>query len=165
MTVYADGDSLEAEIRELLSRRAASEQGRAAKAGAEPRFSLLFVAARKLALAPGASLLLVEGGPDAADDRIVELARAGDLAVTRDIPLAERLAGKGVLVLNDRGDVFTIENVGERRSLRDRAAELRALGLAPESQKGRSWGAKELKAFADAFDRELTRALRNSPSA
>jgi uncharacterized protein YaiI (UPF0178 family) len=162
MKIYADGDSLEAEIRSLLARRAASERERAAAAGAEPRFSLVFVAARAFKPGPSAEFVLVEGGPDAADDRIVELACAGDLAVTRDIPLAERLAEKGLRVLNDRGDVFTADNVRERRSLRDRAAELRALGLAPESQRGRAWGPRELKAFADAFDRELTMALRKS---
>lgn len=160
MRIYADGDSLQAELRVLLSRRAAAERSRAAARDEEPRFSLLFVAARKLPTAGGAELLLVEGGPDAADGKMLELALPGDLAVTRDLPLAERLAEKGVSVLNDRGETFTTENVRERRSLRDRAAELRALGLAPESPRARSWGQKEFKAFADAFDRELTRLLK-----
>lgn len=158
MRILADGDSLEAELRELLCRRARGEAAKAAAAGTAPRFGLLVVAARPLRLA-GAELLLVEAGPDAADDRIVELAEEGDLAVTRDIPLAERLVEKGVVVLNDRGDVYSRENVRERRSLRDRAAELRALGLAPESPRARSWGEKERKRFADTFDRELTRLL------
>jgi len=161
--IYADGDSLQAELRGLMSRRAAAERSRAAAKGEEPRFSLLFVAARKIPTEAGAGLLLVEGGPDAADGKIVELALPGDLAVTRDLPLAERLAEKGVSVLSDRGETFTAENVRERRSLRDRAAELRALGLAPESPRARSWGQKELKAFADGFDRELARLLKNDP--
>jgi len=158
--LLADGDSLQAEIRGLLSRRAASEAAKARETGAEPRFGLLVVAAKPLRLEAPAALELVEAGADAADDRLVELAEPGDLVVTRDLPLAERLAEKGVAVLNDRGESFTLENVRERRSLRDRAAELRALGLAPESPRGRSWGPKELKGFADAFDRELTRLLK-----
>ena len=148
MRILADGDSLQAEIRALLSRRAAREAERAATpspsgerdSSGKPSFSLIFVAARALPLPPGVELVLVEAGPDAADDRLVELAQAGDLAVTRDLPLAERLAEKGLRVLNDRGEVFTLENVRERRSLRDQAAELRAMGLAPESARGRSWG-------------------------
>jgi uncharacterized protein YaiI (UPF0178 family) len=107
---------------------------------------------------PGVEKLAVPEGPGAADDRIVELAQAGDLAVTRDLPLAERLALKGLRVLNDRGEVFTSDNASERRSLRDRAAELRELGLAPPSPRARSWGPRELKAFADALDRELAKA-------
>lgn len=163
MRLWADGDSLQAELRSLLCRRAASELARARAEGREPAFDLCFVAAKALKVEAPGEFLLVEGGPDAADDRIVALAQAGDLAVTRDLPLAERLAEAGVLVLNDRGEVFTRENVRERRSLRDRAAELRALGLAPESPRGRAWGQKELKAFADAFDRELTRLLKARP--
>jgi uncharacterized protein YaiI (UPF0178 family) len=125
-------------------------------------FRTVFVSARRIPLpkAPGLEKLIVVPGPDAADDRIVESASAGDIAVTRDLPLAERLVDKGLVVLNDRGDVFTSENVRERRSLRDRAAELRAAGIAPGSDRRRSWGAHEMKKFADAFDRELTRALK-----
>lgn len=160
MTLWADGDSLQAEIRGLLERRAATEGARAGG----PLFGLRYVAARSLRILPPAELILVEQGPDAADSRLLELAAPGDLAVTRDIPLAERLAEKGIRVLNDRGEVFTRENVRERRSLRDRAAEFRALGLAPESSRQRTWGPKEFKNFADALDRELTRALKASRS-
>lgn len=160
MRVLADGDSLQAEIRALLARRWASARDRAVASGGEASFSLVFVAARAIPLPADVELVLVAAGPQAADDRLVEMASPGDIAVTRDLPLAERLANKGVTVVNDRGDVFTAENAMERRSARDRAAELRALGLAPESPKGRTWGQKELKGFADAFDRELTKALR-----
>lgn len=162
MRLWADGDSLQAELRSLLSRRAAAEASKAGREGREPAFGLSIVAAKPLKVEAPAEFILVEGGPDAADERILALARAGDLAVTRDLPLAERLAEAGVLVLNDRGDVFTLENVRERRSIRDRAAELRSLGLAAESPRGRTWGQRELKAFADAFDRELTKALKRT---
>ena len=160
MTIWADGDSLPAEVRRLICRRASSEARSAAEEGRIPRFRAAFVAARMppLDIGPGVEAETVEGGPDAADDRMAERAEAGDLAVTRDLPLAERLAEKGLRVLNDRGDVFTADNARERRSLRDRAAELRALGLAPESPRRSSWGPRELKAFADALDRELARA-------
>jgi len=158
MQILADGDSLEPELRDLLSRRSLGEAARAAESGKEPRFSLIVVAAKKLRLR-GAQFVLVAAGPDAADDKIVELAVSGDLAVTRDIPLAERLVEKGIQVLNDRGEVYSRENVHERRSIRDRAAELRDLGLAPQSPRTKSWGERELKLFADAFDRELTRLL------
>lgn len=160
MKILADGDSLPAELRAILARRWLDASGKAAREGRSPPFGLVFVAARRPALPAGIELVLVEAGPDSADDRLLELAAPGDLAVTRDLPLAERLAEKGLVVLNDRGDVFTSGNVRERRSLRDRAAELRVAGVVPESPRGRRWGPKELKSFADAFDRELIRALR-----
>jgi uncharacterized protein YaiI (UPF0178 family) len=159
VTIWADGDSLQAEIRRLVCRRASGEAGAASREGRPARYRAVFVAARMPPIegGPGVEAEEVAGGPDAADRRIEELAARGDLAVTRDLPLAERLAAKGLRVLNDRGDVFSAENVGERRSLRDRAVELRALGLAAESPRRSSWGARELKAFADALDRELAR--------
>ena len=156
MTVWADGDSLQPEIRSLLCRRARREAESAAARGSDPRFSAVFVAARmpKLEAGPGVEARLA---PDA-DGAILAAAEPGDLAVTRDLPLAERLAEKGLRVLNDRGAVFTAENVRERRSLRDLALELRAQGLVPESRRGSAWGQRELKAFADALDRELAKA-------
>jgi uncharacterized protein len=159
VTIWADGDSLQADIRALICRRANREAKSADEAARPARFRAVFIAARMppLDLGAGVEREAVEGGEDAADDRIVLRAEAGDLAVTRDLPLAERLAEKGLRVLNDRGEVFTADNARERRSLRDRAVELRALGLEPESRRGSSWGRRELKAFADALDRELAR--------
>lgn len=164
MRIWADGDSLQAEIRGLLERRAGALRARlsaAQEAGAEdagaPPPLLVFVAARPLRHGPESELVLVEAGPQAADERLLELAAPGDLAVTRDIPLAERLAERGVLVLNDRGELMTPDIARERRSLRDRAEELRALGLAPPSPRARTWGPREFKAFADALDRVLSR--------
>jgi uncharacterized protein YaiI (UPF0178 family) len=161
VTVWADGDSLQPEIRSLLCRRARSEA-----AGGSPRFRLVFVAARPPRMETGVAveLRVVEGEPGAADEELVANSQAGDLAVTRDIALAERLVEKGLVVLNDRGAAFDANSVHERRSLRDRAEELRALGLAPESPRRRSWGKRELKAFADAFDRVLSRSIRRAGS-
>jgi hypothetical protein len=155
VTIWADVDSLQPEIRDLLERRTEVDSARQAEAGQPPRFDLVFVAARKLKTGAAARFELVESGTDAADDRIAGAAKPGDIVVTRDLPLAERLALAGVDVLNDRGDRFSAENVRERRSMRDRAADLRALGLAPESARRRSWGKKEFKEFADALDRCL----------
>jgi hypothetical protein len=161
VTIWADADSLPEDVRRLICRRAALEARAAEASGQSPRFRAVFIAAKMppIDLGPGVEAETVEEGEGAADDRIVERATNGDLAVTRDLPLAERLAEAGARVLNDRGDLFTAENVRERRSLRDRATELRALGLAPESPRRSSRGAREMKAFADALDRELAKKV------
>ncbi len=153
MTIWADVDSLQPEIRDLLERRTAAESARRTESGALPRFDLAFIASKRLATRGTARFELVESGTDAADDRIAGEAKPGDIVITRDLRLAERIALAGIAALNDRGESFTAKNVRERRSMRDRAAELRALGLAPESPKRRNWGKKEFKEFADALDR------------
>jgi uncharacterized protein YaiI (UPF0178 family) len=97
-------------------------------------------------------------GEGTADDRIVELARQGDLAITRDIPLANRLVEQGIAVMDDRGNVYSRENIRERLSLRNFMVDLANSGLAPERIP--SYGKKEIRAMANSLDRILTRLCR-----
>jgi uncharacterized protein YaiI (UPF0178 family) len=94
----------------------------------------------------------------AADNRILQLAQPGDVVLTRDIPLASRLVDASILVLDDRGQVYTKENIRERLSLRDFMVSLAENGL--RGKRVASYGKRELKAFADSFDRILARLLR-----
>ncbi len=156
-TIWADADSLQPEIRDLLERRAASEAALSAAREARPRFTLVFVAAKRMRHGAATTFILVEPGRGASDDRIASLAAPGDIAVTRDTALAERLALAGVIVLNDRGEVLAADLARERRSLRDRAQELRDLGLAPPPSRARLWGRGEFRNFADCLDRALAK--------
>ncbi len=157
MTVWADADSLPASVRALIARRALRESERAANAGASPALRAVFLANRPIPVPPGAELLVLENpGPDGVDAGILSRARPGDLVVTRDIPFAQALLGAGVAVINDRGREWTADTVRERRSHRDFMAGLRAAGLA-EMDASRSYGPRELKAFADALDKALRR--------
>ncbi len=105
-----------------------------------------------------ARMIVVEKGDDSADDAIVSLAQKGALAITRDVILADRLAEKGLTVLDDRGGVFTRENVKERLSVRNMMSELRDYNIYVEKTKPMS--PKEIQLFANAFDRELTKILQ-----
>jgi len=91
----------------------------------------------------------------AADNRIVELAMPGDLAVTRDLPLAERLVDAGLTVMDDRGRLFTKENIRELRSLRDFTVGLAQNGL--DFERTASYGKKDVSALANSLDRELSK--------
>jgi len=99
--------------------------------------------------------VVVAGGPDVADMHIVENADPGDLAITADIPLAAKLVEKGITTLDPRGDVYTEANIGERLSIRDFMDGLRSTGV--ETGGPSAWGQKDKQAFANAFDRTLTR--------
>lgn len=166
MTIWADGDSIPHDIRQLLVRRAANSgasSGPASASGStQGALALVFVSTVNLSDIPPGILQRVKPGPDAADKSIEGRAEPGDLVVTRDILFAERLAARGVVVMNDRGDLFTNENITERRSLRDAAAELRLLGIAPPSPRGSHRTPKDTKRFADALDRTLSR-MKNKP--
>jgi len=99
-------------------------------------------------------------GEGAADNRIVELAESGDLVVTRDVPLAERLVEKQICTMDDRGRIFTKDNIHYYRSLRDFSVGLAENNLGIE--RTANYGQKELKKFADSFDRELMRLIKKN---
>jgi hypothetical protein len=109
-------------------------------------------------VAPDIDFVQVSSGEGSADQYILAHVEPADIAITRDIPLAAELVERGVIVLNDRGNVYTGENVRERLSIRDFMAELRGGGVYESS--GRTYSSREVRAFANAFDRELTRRLR-----
>jgi len=159
MRIYVDADSCPREARDMLL-RFSSRRG----------IRSVFVANR---LIPGieipgiekahdefALMELCPKGEGAADDRIVALACPGDLAITRDLPLAERLVEKGITVIDDRGRTFTRENIRERRSLRDFTVSLAHNGM--ETERTRGYGKKELNAFANSLDRELSRLSKRT---
>ncbi len=77
---------------------------------------------------PGARIVVVPEGPDAADDWIAEAAATGDVVVTADIPLAARALEKGAMVLGPTGRPFTPETIGTALSMRAFKQHLRETG-------------------------------------
>ena len=78
---------------------------------------------------PGTStLVVVDGGFDAADDWIVGQVLPDDIVVTADIPLAHRCIGKHARVIGPTGRPFTEENIGQAMAMRKLMADLRDSG-------------------------------------
>lgn len=101
----------------------------------------------------------VGAGFDVADHRIVQLAEAGDLVVTGDVPLAAMLVPNGVHVLNPRGELYTEENIGERLAMRDLLDELRSTGVPTGGPA--AFNKRDRQTFANQLDRLLTRHQRD----
>jgi uncharacterized protein YaiI (UPF0178 family) len=74
------------------------------------------------------ALEVVGGRFDAADDWIVEHAAADDIVVTADIPLASRCLSAGAVVLDQRGGLFTEDNIGSALANREMMSQLREMG-------------------------------------
>jgi uncharacterized protein YaiI (UPF0178 family) len=153
MKILVDADSCPRQAREIVLRSSGRTGIRA-----------VFAANRPIPGIAGetAAMEICPPGEGSADNRIVELARQGDLVLTRDIPLAERLVEKEVRVLDDRGRIYSKENIRQYRSLRDFMVDLAESGLGME--RSGVYGKKELKAFADSFDKELNRLIREEKS-
>jgi len=149
MKILIDADSCPRNARDLVLRRAV-------KTG----IRIIFAANRQIPDTDGAEMIICPVIDNSADDRIVELAEKGDLAVTRDVPLAKRLVEKEAFVIDDRGRVFTKDNINELLSLRNFTVGLADNGL--EVERTANYGKKELKTFADSLDRILTKITKKN---
>jgi uncharacterized protein YaiI (UPF0178 family) len=155
MKILVDADSCPREARELVLRTAKRR-----------KLPAVFAANRVIPGIGGAlrpdlqvrvKMEVCPLGENSADNRLVELAEKGDLAISRDIPLAKRLVEKGAAVMDDRGRVFTPENINELLSLRNFTVALAENGL--DFERTAQYGKKELKNFADSLDRTLTKLI------
>ncbi len=152
MTFFVDADSCPVRIREIVC-----------KTALRLHILAVFVANRCIPIPknPYCRSIVTTTEDQAADRYIIDNAAQGDMVITRDIPLAQKLVAAQIRVLNDRGTVYTAENIQERLSIRNFMYELYANGLAPERTS--SFGKKEIMAFAQAFDREVQKLLKNVP--
>ncbi|MFA6844785.1 MAG: DUF188 domain-containing protein [Sphaerochaetaceae bacterium] len=114
------------------------------------------------AIKSGIEMVTVPTSADSADDYLVEHLVLPALAITHDVPLAARLVEKGAVVLDDRGGVFTRENIAPRLSERNINKQLREWGM--ENEKNMRMDNRQLKAFADALDRTLHGLTKNNRS-
>ena len=105
---------------------------------------------------PGARIVVVAEGPDAADDWIAEAATNGDVVITADIPLAARALEKGAMALGPTGRPFTPETIGAALSMRAFKQHLR------ESGESKGYNASFTGADRSRFLQALDIALRRS---
>ncbi len=149
MTIWVDADACPGTIKELII-RAARRLNIMAVFVANKYISIpesSYVASRRIGL-----------NPEAVDMHIAENARAGDVVVTQDIPLASSLVAKGAIVISTRGELFTEDNIGERLAIRNFMQGLReAGGITPGPKE---FAQKDGRRFADTLDRVLTRRLK-----
>ncbi len=102
----------------------------------------------------------VPGGPDVADEEIVQRMQPGDLVVTQDIPLAAKVLEKGGVALNPRGELYTADNMAERLSMRNFMDELRGSGI--QTGGPPALHARDKQAFANQLDRWLAQRPRRA---
>ena len=101
---------------------------------------------------------VVSQGADEADNHIVEIMEPGDLIITADIPLADRVIKKNGVVLDPRGVFLTSANIGTRLAMRDLMDNMRSEGV--DTGGPGAYGQKEKQAFANHLDRFLTQRLQ-----
>jgi hypothetical protein len=100
----------------------------------------------------------VSAGADVADDYIVDHCEAGDIVITQDIPLADRVIEKGAHVLQPRGGALTAANIKQRLSVRDFMDDLRGTGV--QTGGPPPFSTKDRQRFANELDRLVSQLRR-----
>jgi uncharacterized protein YaiI (UPF0178 family) len=99
--------------------------------------------------------IIVDQGADEADHHIVELCEEGDLVITADIPLADRIISKKAHAIDHRGELYSIENIKQYLAMRDLMESIRESGEMTGGPK--AFGQKDAHAFANQFNAFLTK--------
>jgi uncharacterized protein len=110
---------------------------------------------------PNIRFVLVDAGPDIADDWIAERAGAGDVVVTNDIPLAGRSLERGAEVISPTAKIFTSDMIGSALATRALMEHLRSFGEITTGPK--PFSPKDRSAFLSALDAAINRAKRKTP--
>lgn len=77
---------------------------------------------------PLVELVIVDQGPDAADDWIADHIQKADICVTNDIPLAARCLERGAMAIRPNGEPFTENGIGMALANRELMQGLRESG-------------------------------------
>ncbi|CAL1125431.1 unnamed protein product [Cladocopium goreaui] len=151
MQIWVDADACPGVIKEILFRAARRTQTKVTLVANQPL---------KVPKSELFDSVLVPGGMNEADRKIVELVAEGDLVITADIPLAADVVAAGGQALNPRGELYTHANVGERLAVRNLLDDLRGEGQVTGGPSG--FTPKDRQAFANSLDRWLTSAKKKS---
>jgi uncharacterized protein len=103
-------------------------------------------------------LMIVSGRFDAADDWIVERITASDIAITSDIPLADRCLKKGARTLDPKGRLFTEDSIGDALASREISAFLRDMGEPGGGPK--PYAPKDRSRFLNALENQIQALLK-----
>jgi uncharacterized protein YaiI (UPF0178 family) len=146
MKIYIDADACPKIIKEITFR-----------AAIRVKANLILVANQYMST-PNSEYItsvVVGNGLNIADDKIVELSEEGDLVITADIPLADRVVEKNAFALNPRGKLYTIDNVKESLSMRNLMTDLRSSGM--ETSGPPPFNKKDSQEFSNQLDKFLTK--------
>jgi uncharacterized protein YaiI (UPF0178 family) len=149
MRLFIDGDAFPNALKPILFRAIERKE-----------LETLVIANKKINIgeSPLINYIVVEAGPDEADDKIVEMVQPQDLVITADIPLADRVISKKAFAIDQRGKEFSEANIKQLLAMRDIMQAIRDNG---EQTRGpRAFSKKDARDFANNLDRLLTKLMK-----
>ena len=147
MEIYVDADACP--VRDEVLRVAARHD-----------LSVVFVSNQGVRPDPNPKVrqMVVSGGPDAADDWIAARIGPGDIAVTADIPLADRCLRAGARAISPTGRAFTQANIGRALASREISRHLREIGAGGGGNA--AFGKRDRSNFLQALENAVQAARR-----
>ncbi len=101
--------------------------------------------------------IIVAQGADEADNHIVSLCEEGDLVITADIPLADRIISLNAHAIDHRGELYSVENIKQYLAMRDLMESIRESGKMTKGPK--AFTAKDAHAFANQLNGFLAKNM------
>jgi len=146
MTLFIDGDAFPNLLKPIVLR-------------AIERLSLptKVIANKKIHIgsSPHIDSIIVKQGADEADHHIVALCQKGDLVITADIPLADRIISKNAHAIDHRGELYSVDNIKQYLAIRNLMENIRESGELTSGPK--AFGSKDAHAFANQLNAFLTK--------
>ncbi len=146
--IYVDGDAFPNLLKPILLKQIE-------RLGIET----IAVANKKISLGKSKYVLymIVEAGADEADHKIVEMVEEGDLVITADIPLADRIISQNAHAIDHRGELYSADNIKQYLAMRNLMEKIRESG---EMTKGpKAFGIKDAASFANQLNAFLGRKV------
>lgn len=149
MTLYIDGDAFPNLLKPVILRAILKHS-----------LSTAIIANKRVSIGISKNItnIVVGSGPDEADNKIAELANEGDLVITSDIPLADRVIDKKAFVIDHRGKFYDAENIKQTLAIRNLMQEIRDGGEILKGQK--SINEKDVREFANQLNQFLRKKLK-----
>lgn len=146
MTLYVDGDAFPNLLKPIVLRSI-------------ERLSLpTYVVSNKritLGNSKHVNYIIVEQGADEADHLIVEMVKEGDLVITADIPLADRVIAKKAHAIDHRGELYSTDNIKQYLAMRNLMEKIRESGEMTRGPK--PFNPKDAHEFANQLHRFFTK--------
>ena len=149
MTLYIDGDAFPNLLKPIILRSIE-----------RLKLQTFVVANKKINIGKSnyITYIIVDAGADEADHKIVEMVKSGDLVITADIPLADRVISKDAHAIDHRGELYSVDNIKQYLAMRDLMEQIRESG---EMTKGpKPFSQKNAHQFANQLNSFLSRYVR-----
>ncbi len=149
MKLYIDGDALPNILKPILL-----------KAIERLNLNTFVVSNKRISIGSSKNIdyIIVDAGADEADNHIVEMLEEGDLVITADIPLADRIISINAHAIDHRGELYSKENIKQYLAIRNLMESIRESG---EMTKGpKPFSTKDAQYFANALNGFLQRIVQ-----